>query len=49
MQVLVAFVRERRAASYKTRITDPSAELRAAAGALGIDHVLGLDTQGVAQ
>lgn len=44
MQVLVAFVRDRRDAGRKTRIQDPSAELRHAAAALGVGTILGLDS-----
>lgn len=43
MQVLVAFVRERRDAGRKTRFNDPTAELRQAANALGVGTILGLD------
>lgn len=46
MQVLVGFVREREAARRKTRINEPSNELRSAAVALGVHQILGIDHQG---
>jgi ABC-type transporter Mla MlaB component len=46
MQVLVGFVRERNAGRRKTRITDPSSALRSAAVALGVNQILGIETQG---